>query len=103
MESKNLMILQYATIFTFASFAGFACPLAREDLPSYSRENHRQLNGGKPTAVHFFLPGHNSWPASDFLLLLLFFAGSIDWFKGKNTGQSYISWENLWFPVKSFP
>ena len=24
---------------------------------------------------------------------------SIDWFKGKNTGKSHISWENLWFPV----
>ena len=27
---------------------------------------------------------------------------SIDWFKGKNTGKSHISWENLWFPV-DFP
>ena len=27
---------------------------------------------------------------------------SIDWFKGKITGNSYISWENLWFPV-DFP
>ena len=27
---------------------------------------------------------------------------SIDWFKGKNTGKSQISWENLWFPV-DFP
>ena len=26
----------------------------------------------------------------------------IDWFKGKNTGKSHISWENLWFPV-DFP
>ena len=24
---------------------------------------------------------------------------SIDWFKGKITGKSHISWENLWFPV----
>ena len=33
------------------------------------------------------------------------FAGnlrSIDWFKGKITGKSHISWENLWFPV-DFP
>ena len=28
---------------------------------------------------------------------------SIDWFKRKITGQSHISWENLWFPVKIFP
>ena len=27
---------------------------------------------------------------------------SIDWFKGKITGKSHISWENLWFPV-DFP
>ena len=27
---------------------------------------------------------------------------SIDWFKGKITGTSYISWENLWFPL-DFP
>ena len=27
---------------------------------------------------------------------------SIDWFKGKITGKSQISWENLWFPV-DFP
>ena len=27
---------------------------------------------------------------------------SIDWFKGKITGTSLISWENLWFPV-DFP
>ena len=27
---------------------------------------------------------------------------SIDWFKGKITGKSNISWENLWFPV-DFP
>ena len=27
---------------------------------------------------------------------------SIDWFKEKITGTSYISWENLWFPV-DFP
>ena len=27
---------------------------------------------------------------------------SIDWFKGKNTGKSHISWENRWFPV-DFP
>ena len=27
---------------------------------------------------------------------------SIDWFKGKITGNSHISWENLWFPV-DFP
>ena len=27
---------------------------------------------------------------------------SIDWFKGKITGTSHISWENLWFPV-DFP
>ena len=25
--------------------------------------------------------------------------GSIDWFKGKFTGTSQISWEHLWFPV----
>ena len=24
---------------------------------------------------------------------------SIDWFKGKITGTSHFSWENLWFPV----
>ena len=28
---------------------------------------------------------------------------SIDWFKGKITGKSHCSWENLWFPVKLFP
>ena len=28
---------------------------------------------------------------------------SIDGFKGKITGKSHISWENLWFPVKIFP
>ena len=28
--------------------------------------------------------------------------GSIGWFKGKITGKSHISWENLWFPV-DFP
>ena len=28
--------------------------------------------------------------------------GSIDWFNGKITGKSHISWENLWFPV-DFP
>ena len=28
---------------------------------------------------------------------------SIDWFKGKITGKSHISLENLWFPVKIFP
>ena len=36
---------------------------------------------------------------------LIFFRGvgsSIDWFKGKITGKSHISWENLWFPV-DFP
>ena len=27
---------------------------------------------------------------------------SIDWFKGKNTGTSHISWENPWFPI-DFP
>ena len=27
---------------------------------------------------------------------------SIDWFKGKNTGKSHISWENRWFPA-DFP
>ena len=27
---------------------------------------------------------------------------SIDWFKGKITGKSHISWEHLWFPV-DFP
>ena len=27
---------------------------------------------------------------------------SIDWFKGKITGKSHISWESLWFPV-DFP
>ena len=27
-----------------------------------------------------------------------FLAQSIDWFKGKMTGESHISWENLWFP-----
>ena len=27
---------------------------------------------------------------------------SIDWFKGKMTGKSYISWENLWFPIDFF-
>ena len=27
---------------------------------------------------------------------------SIDWFKGKISGKSHISWENLWFPV-DFP
>ena len=27
---------------------------------------------------------------------------SIDWFTGKNTGKSHISWKNLWFPV-NFP
>ena len=27
---------------------------------------------------------------------------SIDWFKRKNTGKSYITWENRWFPV-DFP
>ena len=27
---------------------------------------------------------------------------SIDWFKGKNTRKSHISWESLWFPV-DFP
>ena len=27
---------------------------------------------------------------------------SIDWLKGKITGKSYISWENLWFP-EGFP
>ena len=27
---------------------------------------------------------------------------SIDWFKGKLTGKSHDSWENLWFPV-DFP
>ena len=26
----------------------------------------------------------------------------MDWFKGKFTGKSHISWENLWFPV-DFP
>ena len=28
---------------------------------------------------------------------------SIDWFKGKITGKSHMSWENLWFPLKIFP
>ena len=28
---------------------------------------------------------------------------SIGWFKGKITGKSDISWENLWFPVSIFP
>ena len=28
---------------------------------------------------------------------------AIDWFKGKITGTSHISWGNLWFPVKMFP
>ena len=27
---------------------------------------------------------------------------SMDWFEGKITGKSHISWENLWFPV-DFP
>ena len=27
---------------------------------------------------------------------------SIGWFRGKITGNSHISWENLWFPV-DFP
>ena len=27
----------------------------------------------------------------------------MDWFKGKITGTSDISWDNLWFPVKMFP
>ena len=30
------------------------------------------------------------------------FLNSIGWFKGKITGNSHISWENLWFPV-DFP
>ena len=29
-------------------------------------------------------------------------ASSVDWFKGKITGTSNISWENLWFPA-DFP
>ena len=28
--------------------------------------------------------------------------GIFGWFKGKITGQSHISWEHLWFPVKFF-
>ena len=28
---------------------------------------------------------------------------SIDWFKGKITVNSHISWDNLWFPVSIFP
>ena len=28
---------------------------------------------------------------------------SVGWFKGKITGHSHISWENLWFPVQIFP
>ena len=28
--------------------------------------------------------------------------GSIGWFKGRITGNSYILWENLWFPI-DFP
>ena len=28
---------------------------------------------------------------------------TIDWLKGKITGKSHVSWENLWFPVDFFP
>ena len=28
---------------------------------------------------------------------------SMDWFKGKNTGEPHISWENRWFPLKILP
>ena len=29
--------------------------------------------------------------------------GSIGWFKGRLTGNSNISWENLWFPISILP
>ena len=34
-------------------------------------------------------------------LIYQFLVVSIDWFKGKITGTSHFSWENLWFPVDS--
>ena len=44
------------------------------------------------------LPSSSSEPAPECHR----FSMSIDWFKGKFTGRSHISWENPWFPV-DFP
>ena len=55
----------------------------------------------------FYIPPHYTLPSrkmvsiySPFWIILVLV--SIDWFKGKITGDSHISWENLWFPV-DFP
>ena len=37
------------------------------------------------------------WPFS--IIVILTYSESIDWFKGKITGKSHISRENLWFPA----
>ena len=42
------------------------------------------------------------WPASGSSELWGVSVDTIDWFRGKNTGTSHISWENHWFPV-DFP
>ena len=53
--------------------------------------------------------GCATWPLSELICPLFALQGlqsegfnSIDWFKGKITGKSHISWENRWFPV-DFP
>ena len=44
-----------------------------------------------------------SSPSNDLRWLeTCWFPSSLDWFKGKMTGKSHISWENLWFSVE-FP
>ena len=42
------------------------------------------------------------WLKYDQTIISQCFWNSIGWFKGKITGNSHMSWENLWFPV-DFP
>ena len=54
------------------------------------------ISSPKPndTEVTWLVCGHTMWRLRKY--------PSIHWFKGKITGKSNISWENLWFPV-DFP
>ena len=56
----------------------------------YTDENRSNTSHGRQSILETV--SHNPWAVHE----------SIDWFKGKNTGKSHSSWENLWFPV-DFP
>ena len=54
----------------------------------------------KRTSSAFFFRESSRWEISKEIWWEM--RPSIDWFKGKITGSSHISWENLWFPI-DFP